>query len=115
MLLRVCNLLLALFCALPPATFAFLFVNPASHGGQTSFSQNPVYAEKSILEVQWTSAAEDQDATVALFQVDISRTRATDVSPWTIGDLEYIAGEFHSMLCYSSVPYMCNTMIYTDV
>ncbi|KAJ4417494.1 hypothetical protein N0V82_006158 [Gnomoniopsis sp. IMI 355080] len=90
MLFRVCGLLLALGSLLPP-TLAFDFVNPASHGGQSSFAQNSVYAEKSILEIQWTEPETWQDATVALYQVDITKTSATDVSPSTIGDLEYIA------------------------
>lgn len=95
MLLRDCKFFFALGTILP-ATLAFDFINPASHGGQTSFAQNAVYAEREILEIQWTEPETWQDATVALYQVDINKTSATDVSPTTIGELEYIAGELPS-------------------
>lgn len=101
MLLRSCGLLLALASNLP-AIVAFDFVNPASHGGQTSFAQNSVYPEKSILEIQWTEPETWEDATVALYQIDITKSSATDVSPATIGDLEYIAGESRSDLMGTS-------------
>lgn len=99
MLIRVCGLILTFGSILTP-TLAFNFVNPASHGGQSSFTQNSVYAEKSILEIQWTEPETWQDATVALYQVDITKTSATDVSPSTIGDLEYIAGELHLQISH---------------
>lgn len=87
--------------AIPPAISTYTFVNPASHGGQTTFTQNAVYAEKSIVEIQWTVGATDEDATVALWQVNASSTSATSTSIVTIGDLEYIAGALYSCpLCH---------------
>lgn len=91
---RFCSLLsvLGTLCTI---VRAYSFINPASYGGQTSFSQNAVYAEKSILQIQWTVGTTDQDATVVLFQVNTSTTLASDDSPDVIGGLEYIAGKLH--------------------
>lgn len=96
MLFWGCNLLLALG-AIPPAALAYTFVNPAIHGGQTSFAHNTVYEEKSVLEVQWTQGETDEDATVALWQVNQSTSLS---APETIGDLEYIAGEFQAIMLH---------------
>ncbi|KAJ0115067.1 hypothetical protein J7T55_001476 [Diaporthe amygdali] len=82
--------LLALWAVLP-ATISFEFVNPASHGSQSSFSQGSVYTEHSVLQIRWTSPYSDQDATVGLFQVNTSSTLASSTSPQTIGDIEYLA------------------------
>lgn len=75
-----------------PVALAFVFVNPASHGGQTSFTKNIVYAEKSKVQVEWTVGDDGQDATVVLWQVDLRTSLPTDDIPETLGDLEYIAG-----------------------
>lgn len=88
--------LLALWAVLP-ATISFEFVNPASHGSQSSFSQDSVYTEHSVLQIRWTSPYSDQDATVGLFQVNTSSTLASSKSPQTIGDIEYLAGESRSI------------------
>lgn len=81
-------------CAwIQPVTATYSFINPASHGGQTSFANNNVYAEKAILEVQWTVGATDEDATVVLWQVNTTSTTASNSDePEFIGDLEYLAG-----------------------
>lgn len=76
-----------------PATSAFTFVNPVSSGGQTSFSKNLVYQENTALRVEWTIGDQDQDATVALFQIDLRTSLPTDAVPETLGDLEYVAGK----------------------
>lgn len=85
------KLFLAL-CSVAPVSLAFTFVNPASHGGQTSFAKNIVYAEKSKVQVEWTVGDDGQDATVVLWQVDPRTSLPTDDIPETLGDLEYIAG-----------------------
>ncbi|KAG8156474.1 hypothetical protein KVR01_013708 [Diaporthe batatas] len=64
--------LVALWAVLPTA-ISFEFVNPSSHGSQSSFSQGSAYPEHSVL------------------QVNTSSTLASSKSPVTIGDLEYIA------------------------
>lgn len=92
MLLGIWKLFLALSSILP-ATLGFTFVNPASSGGQTSFSKNLVYQENSPLRVEWTVGETDQDATVALFQIDLRTSLPTDAIPETLGDLEYVAGK----------------------
>lgn len=92
MLLSIWKSSLALSSVLP-ATLAFTFVNPASSGGQTSFAKNLVYQENSALRVEWTIGEADQDATVALFQIDLRTSLPTDTVPETLGDLEYVAGK----------------------
>lgn len=85
-----------------PATLAFTFVNPASSGGQTSFSKNLVYQENSALRVEWTIGETDQDATVALYQIDLRTSLPTDTVPETLGDLEYVAGKSLPILFVSA-------------
>ncbi|POS80913.1 hypothetical protein DHEL01_v200680 [Diaporthe helianthi] len=84
------KLVLAL-CSVSPVALAFTFVSPASHGGQTSFTKNIVYTEKSKVQIEWTVGDDGQDATVVLWQVDLRTSLATDDIPETLGDLEYIA------------------------
>lgn len=97
--LRFWKLFLALASILP-ATLAFTFVRPASSGGQTSFSKNVVYQENSALQVEWTVGETDQDATVAIWQVDLRTSLPTDENPETLGDMEYVAGKpFHTLSC----------------
>lgn len=92
MLRSIWKLFLALAYILP-ATLAFTFVNPASSGGQTSFTKDLVYQENTPLRVEWTVGETDQDATVALFQIDLRTSLPTDEVPETLGDMEYVAGK----------------------
>lgn len=99
MRLSIWKLFLALSSILP-ATLAFTFVNPASSGGQTSFTKNLVYQENSALRVEWTIGETDQDATVALYQIDLRTSLPTDAVPETLGDMEYVAGKSLPILLY---------------
>lgn len=109
----LCKSLLALWAVLP-AAISFEFVNPSSHGSQSSFSQGSAYAEHSVLQVRWTAPYSDQDATVALFQVNTSSTLASSKSPDTIGDLEYLAGESRSISLYPCTYVRTNPDIYSS-
>lgn len=81
--------------AFVPVLSALSFTNPASESvGLASFSNNVIYAEKSVVTIEWTVGTEGDTSSITLWQINLTKVATgSDAVDSVMGNLEYITSK----------------------